>query len=523
MAFTITAELPLGTFRGAGSDGQPERLPSVARLYSALLCAAGFGPRARPVDDRTDVSEQDAVALRWLEENPPDGVSVPALQVNRGGAVAYRDDGTLKKSGSSLSTQKLAKAPDASVAVAGPFSWSWETEPPHPVADALAALCQDVPYLGTTESPVRLRATTESDSEPSHHLDPEANLFSAMPGLDIELPLSGRLEELHAAHQATGASPPVRRDAWRTSETSGSPVPGRGSVALARYVERRAARVDVPWADVLLLPLANAVPVDERVRFAVAAHRALISAAAGRAREDGGEAPPLITGVYPAGRRPANGLAIHVVDQGMPIDLPGKAPGALALLVPREAIAADVAVLTSAAASLTSVKTRRGSNRVTAPAVWLAGSAFWREPVEGTVRTWWTAVPSVPDTRGVRGGSWTFREAALLSLAFAWRELLEPVGARGDARARQLVDQVIDRGALVVDAVPVRSSDVQRYVHKVHPDAVVRPYRAHLWLDGETFGDRTVTAIGQARHLGGGLLVPVDTPESSPSLGKAKA
>ena len=46
MPFAIVADLPLGTYHGAGQDGQPEPVPSMARLHAALLCAAGFGPRA---------------------------------------------------------------------------------------------------------------------------------------------------------------------------------------------------------------------------------------------------------------------------------------------------------------------------------------------------------------------------------------------------------------------------------------------------------------------------------------------
>jgi CRISPR-associated protein Csb2 len=48
-------------------------------------------------------------------------------------------------------------------------------------------------------------------------------------------------------------------------------------------------------------------------------------------------------------------------------------------------------------------------------------------------------------------------------------------------------------------------------VHKVHPDTVVQPYRAVLDL-GDLAGPRTITAVGQSRHLGGGLLVPRDLP-----------
>ena len=51
MSFAIVADLPLGMYRGAGADGRPERIPSVSRLHSALLCAAGFGPRAVARDD----------------------------------------------------------------------------------------------------------------------------------------------------------------------------------------------------------------------------------------------------------------------------------------------------------------------------------------------------------------------------------------------------------------------------------------------------------------------------------------
>ena len=99
MPFAIVADLPLGTYHGAGQDGQPEPVPSVARLHAALLCAAGFGPRAVSTGpDSLDVREEDQAALRWLEENPPDSVAIPALRINIAYPVAYRDDGTIKRS-----------------------------------------------------------------------------------------------------------------------------------------------------------------------------------------------------------------------------------------------------------------------------------------------------------------------------------------------------------------------------------------------------------------------------------------
>ncbi|MDP2350307.1 MAG: type I-U CRISPR-associated protein Cas5/Cas6, partial [Chloroflexota bacterium] len=49
------------------------------------------------------------------------------------------------------------------------------------------------------------------------------------------------------------------------------------------------------------------------------------------------------------------------------------------------------------------------------------------------------------------------------------------------------------------------------YVHHVTPEMAVQPYRAALRL-GSLAGDRTILAIGQSRHLGGGLLTPLDLP-----------
>ena len=83
MPFAIVADLPLGTYHGAGQDGQPEPVPSVARLHAALLCAAGFGPRAVSTGRTAWTSaRRTQAALRWLEENPPDSVAIPALQIN---------------------------------------------------------------------------------------------------------------------------------------------------------------------------------------------------------------------------------------------------------------------------------------------------------------------------------------------------------------------------------------------------------------------------------------------------------
>lgn len=514
MPFAIVAELPLGTYRGTSPDGRPERIPSVARLHSALLCAAGFGPRATGGNgDMLEIRDADAAVLRWLEENPPDQVHIPALAVSTGTGIAYRDDGTLKKQPRSgaFTIKKLPKTPAAGTAVDGRFAWIWAEAPPEPVRAALEQLCPDVPYLGTTESPVRLTAVTDEHPDATHDLNLEAGLFTPG-GTGLDRPVKGRLDELSDAHRtATGKAPSAAGDKYGTDEKSLSPVPPRSAVETAWYSPRLAPPANVPWPQVITIPLRDPVPEGQRVAWAVAAHRALIKLI-------GFGAPAMITGVYADGApRPANRIALHFIDEGMPA---AQRTQSLAVLVPSGAAPADLDALQRAIADMTSLRGPQGKvlRLDTARIQVHDGSRFWAEPAPGRIRLWRTTPAAIPDTRGARDLEWTFAHAALLSLGFVWKDLpgkLPRVRGRGDAYYRGLAAAAAEAGATVVHARAVRTSQVSRYVHKVNAHAVVRPYTAFLSL-GSLAGQQTVLAIGQSRHLGGGLLVPFDVPEGTP-------
>ena len=140
---------------------------------------------------------------------------------------------------------------------------------------------------------------------------------------------------------------------------------------------------------------------------------------------------------------------------------------------------------------------------------------FWSPPQPGTIRLWRTVPAAIPDTRGSRESEWNFAHAALLSVGFVWKDQkgrLPRISGRGDAYYRGLAAAVSDAGVAIVHAKAIRTSNAGRYVHKVNADAVVRPYTACLSL-GSLAGPRTIAAIGQSRHLGGGLLIPFDVPE----------
>jgi CRISPR-associated protein Csb2 len=231
----------------------------------------------------------------------------------------------------------------------------------------------------------------------------------------------------------------------------------------------------------------------------------------------GAGAPALITGAYPEGvRRPANRIALHLLDAGMAPQV--QRPCCL-IMIPADPDPADLDVLQQAVTALRSLRGPGGRTRELDPTGVrvMGGSRFWSPPQAGTVRLWRTVPATIPDTRGSRDAEWNFTHAALLSIGFVWKDMrdrLPKISGRGDAYHRSLAAAVSSAGVAVVHARAVRSTDVGRYVHKVNADAVVRPYTAYLSL-GSLADPRTIAAIGQSRHLGGGLLLPFDVPEGA--------
>ncbi|MGL4174300.1 MAG: type I-G CRISPR-associated protein Csb2 [Actinomycetota bacterium] len=520
MGFRIVADLPLGTYRGRSGDGRAERLPSLARLHSALLCAAGFGTRAVADEDQElQPLPADEQALRWLEDNPPDAVLIPPLRVNSGAAVAYRDDGTLKKSKAVMGTKKSSKLADASVAVGGSFIWAWREQPPREVLAAFIELCGDVPYLGTSESPVRLRVIETADADDAdftHDRDPDASLFS-INTIAVDHPASGRTNALKAAHRVALAEPTVTRDKFGTDEKSSSPAPA-GKQRTVHYRKRARSEGNIPWSHAVVLPVVHQLgkrvfDVRHRVRWAVAVHRALVSTI-------GEGAPSAVTGIYGDGEsRSANRVALHFLSADAPLAgerVQGRE--ALVVLLPYDLRQSEAQVVFEVLGQIQRVRGPGGqiARFDVRDLEVLHGSRFWRAPEPEAARWWRTEPAAVPDNRGPGGRDWTFGHAALLSLAYTWKDQLPKVPGRRAEYWNGMVASVADRGAAVRKVAVVRTSDPRRYVHRVNESAVVRPYEVELSM-GDLGGSTTVVAIGQSRHLGGGLLVPVDERQEVPS------
>lgn len=517
--FALIANFPLGTYRGHLGDGVPDPFPSPARLHAALVCAAAAHPLHSTEEPVPDVLTGTWLALKWLEEHPPDAIHLPRVAHNRDAGIAYRELGLLErraknnegkegiasgaKEKGSLIFRRLPRPATESLALDGAVAWIWETEPPTEVRVALEQLCPDVSHLGEAESPVRLRV---GEANPTHRRDEAARFFSRG-GLDLDVPTPGRTKELDDLENSR-RRPPKRDSGFKQNEDEIPIRDERGHVSIVRFrpvQPVRSGELPPPWSGVLMISLDVPIEPAWRVAWAVKAHQALIKLA-------GPEAPGLLTGAYPPeASRPPNRIAIHVLRQERLANRTLSAPSTLAVLLPTGATASDVEVVHDAVSKLSFLRGPGGrtARRLGAPFV-LDAERFWPPLPSGHVRLWLTVPAAVPDTRPLRRRTWTMDDAIAFSVGLLWRDSL--TANRQDSSWRSLlVEEAKARGVRATHVRLVTREDPTRFVHRVQPGTVVRPYEAEIDL-GRLGSEQGLVAIGQSRHLGGGLLYPIDLP-----------
>lgn len=499
--FAVIADLPLGAYRARTPGGNLDPLPSPTRLHAALLCAAAAGPRATLDGTELYPNAQDRSALTWLEQNPPNGVALPRTCEVRTHYYGYRREGTLVKEGGVGPKDKVVARPMVGlVAVEGPFAWTWQEPPPPDVRDSLAALCGDVAHLGNAETPVRMRV---GKAQPTHRRAPDADLFDTEEGLDVDVPVHGRTDAMTRAYAVRRKPATPAADRYSTSETARSADFVEIGREAARYLALEpAAEPDGPWSTVLLAGFG--VPRDtlrdeDHVGWAAAVHRALIALV-------GDGAPAVLTGTYlPGARQPANRVALQLFAsdavRAADLDYNGAVLGAL---LPAGAAGIDLATVTQAFARLRHVTWGKAVRTLT-PLPARSARRFWPATGSGLFEL---RPAAVADTRPI-GRDWTIADAVALSLGFVLRDRPELQGAgRGDVRYRDTARLVTEAGLAVHAVDRVMDNDLSKYVHRIHDSRIVQPYRARLSLGG-LLDDRTLICLGQSRHLGGGLLVPV--------------
>ena len=206
---SISVEFLHGTFRGdldgtanTGRLRRGEWPPSPARLFAALVAADGTGDACR-VTDGTE--------LEWFERLPPPIVHAdpdpvhqplrPRFVVQHGGAPAKGAHHEYVGRSGALSRAGVRVAPRSPRVV-----YQWDVASPDAILEALRLRAARVGYLGSSDSPARLRVDTSMPA-------PVANCDAFVPdregGTVINVTHEGdlaRWDRLHEQWTERGAS-----------------------------------------------------------------------------------------------------------------------------------------------------------------------------------------------------------------------------------------------------------------------------------------------------------------------------
>ncbi|NMN00681.1 CRISPR-associated protein [Bifidobacterium sp. DSM 109958] len=572
MPFAIAARFLMDTYQGADSAGVSETYPSAERLYKALVATAYgvFGFHAGQTDNESALTDdQINDALHWLESNPPDAIRLPyRIRRNVSSAIVFRKRGSVMKQSEKYET-KSNKAAQFTAYVdgeQGELIWQWEHGPESSDTRAtLAALAYEVPYLGEACSPVRLTVLSKPSDFPEGYpfdkdhtwtrVDADSMFTSTRPVQEFQAPDEGHLAELQAGYAA--AYPKKLSDSSKKPPQWGTeriPMPNTLTVR-TRYIayaepesDEPANRIVHPWNLGFFIPAlmvgddasqSDGVVDDwtpqpsSLVAWCVALHRLLV-------RTWGYGASPMLTGRYAmkSVERPANNVAIQVltarerelVDESLRDQLPG-----FLLMLPHDMPQDEVNALADVCASLQGQRLYYGSGQGTLQLgqadTTVDVDAVWR-PVQPGCRRLWVPYPMcvsetrpIPDPDGSHG-KWTAAQGVALAIAHVWRDVI--AGQLPDRRHEELKSSVRrnwqywDQAECVLNgqnrvrvygAHGTYRSQMSDYVHKTQPNTLITGLSAQIAFDEAWNVERTALAIGQSRHMGGGLLLPVDVPD----------
>ncbi|MGA8353619.1 MAG: type I-U CRISPR-associated protein Csb2 [Solirubrobacteraceae bacterium] len=487
----VSVTFPQGSYSGA-EHGSPEEMPSPARLHDAFVAAAAGGPWAQ-VDGRVLSARDDhRLALQWLEEHGPLGILTPNVRLTVARARRYR----WRASPVMLADTDF----EPRAALDGPVVYVWPP-PPDSVVESLRVLAAEVTHVGRADSVAIVDVTCTQDvGRLMHRL-----MKGRGPGRVMRVPGRGRTDALARAHAEAS------RPGGHTPGSTGKQAPDElitGANEVATTPCRFAAEQPAwPFAEVWRLPILIGNGVDARnllapaarVATAVGVHRAIV-----RAMDT--DVPPFVTGRDGDGPlRGAGHLSIQLVNDEQ------RGGPAVLLGIPADVPDADREQLLDALR-----RPLRAARSLGRKPIWFT---VQRPTIEPAVPFWpdstsvmATATPLVLDAPGrPRQQPWTLEDAVLCSVGYAMRGVLESneiEWAGGWAFRTKLVEHL--RSDCQVRVIARRASvSASRYVHRM-PDqelAVAVDAAVNLGRLAPVAGG--FLALGRARHLGGGLLIPV--------------
>jgi CRISPR-associated protein Csb2 len=402
----------------------------------------------------------------------------------------------------------------------GELAFGWNSVPDS-VSEVLSKIVTDVAYVGNSDSTVIV--SWEEITNPTHTRGSSRDEYHTSGVLTLECPSPGRLEELRSRYLRMTV-PPVRpaklapcptQDQANTSRKMASEHirdyrRNISPLTLVPAPNGVPQNSEVPWNKAVWVPLDRDVPNHMLARVAGDIHRALVKVSV----TEIGEAPPCLSGKHP-GDKPPNNVAVQFIPSGTTVRhsqwVEGLANSGLLVLIPRDAEELDAAAVSDAvfAARLNGVF----SNKANSPLGITAGSPvqvdpsrWWAGAPHGYTRQWRTHPLAVAER--VVGSP---RSLAALSVLHAFRGLDGAAEAKVTGARRFDIDNVTDYVHRVwqVGKVDRRFGYPRRFTTDVRLGA----YTATLDLS-TVLPDTAVSAIGQSRHFGTGLLIPEDVSET---------
>ena len=516
MPYSIKAYFPLGFYQGRGMQGVLERFPTPARLHAALIAGAYSLERleGRYADD---LSPLDQSVLDWLESCPPDAILVPRSFASEGNAIAYRNTGRIGQNKKTKITGDASKKADRAPArcfLDGSLCWFWAELPPDGIRYRIEQIIQEVPYLGEAACPVILGASPV-ESIPEGALRRCAPAFDAA-GLAIARP--GRYEAWQEGHKK--AQKPIKKDAASSNEEEASAEYPAASLGTAYYRNDSTALCErdtnAPWICGYMLQATGCsdkrLSQEDYVEWSVCLHRAIV-------KQFGDALPKCLQRMAPDGHSLANGVAIQVLSDDLPISDEYAFEGnAFIVMLPKGTSLEEEQLVLQALANIRKIYSRDlGKADVVLTGERIDLSRFWTSVPEGCHRIFRPMPLFIPDTRPPAkkkpdGSKWTLDDDARVAIGHVWRdEALLSVKEKGDAGRIALSEQVEKAGVKVFGGRIIPTSNIRRYVHKTQKGSMLVGGQAFIDLTAMGYNEYLM-AIGQTRHLGGGLLVPTDLP-----------
>ena len=505
MPLELRADFLFGWYQGHSRAGMLEDVPSLDRLHAALLAGACSLERqeGKHPDKELDSLDQDLFA--WLESNAPDAILLPETIVQQSSAVAYRNKGILKGKADDSKKECIASARSF---VDGPICWYWDSAPAEELVRRLGDIANEVPYLGESESRAVLGVCQVSGV-------PEGALYACGPSFDVRTFRAadkGFTDELVRFYDQRQKK--VKRDSTAQNEEERSLQFDFSCLRNVYYAHAASegSSADVPWLHGFAMKVVGRRIVrEEYVEVSACLHRALVS-------RFGDDLPKALR--YARLQPLANGLAIQVISADAPSNCLGCDDGrdSLVVMIPSGTSLEVESLIANGLSKITRLYSKRlGSVDVVFTGERFDLDVFWDEVPQGSKRMFATEPLFLPDSRPPSrakndGLKWTVDDDARVAFGHVWRDFGFLVASKGDQGRIDLSKSVVRLGVAVGGGRVVPTNNIRDYVHHTSKGALL--VGAWALIDMSVLGhDRCLCSIGQTRHIGGGLLTPVDVPD----------